>query len=143
VSRRRRRLESNPAWRQWLDTATGVAANRLSQARAEAALSAGQELEGEELRDYALPAFTVHPGVSDADGADPLTRRELQVAELVAEALTNQEIADRLQLSVRTVRTHLASIHLKLGVHSRTQVAVWSARRSSPQELPVGELPNA
>lgn len=54
-----------------------------------------------------------------------LTERELEVAGLVGRALTNQQIADQLFLSVRTVESHISSTLAKLGLHSRTQVAVW------------------
>jgi DNA-binding CsgD family transcriptional regulator len=49
-----------------------------------------------------------------------LTDAERELANLVAEGLTNSEIAARLHLSVRTVEAHLSHAYLKLGVHSRT-----------------------
>ncbi|HEY4865493.1 MAG TPA: helix-turn-helix transcriptional regulator [Candidatus Dormibacteraeota bacterium] len=54
-----------------------------------------------------------------------LTRREAEVARLVAEGLTNREIADRLFLSVRTVETHVDRVLGKLDFHTRTQLAGW------------------
>lgn len=54
-----------------------------------------------------------------------LTRREREVAALVAEGLTNREIATRLFVSERTVDGHLEHIREKLGVSSRAQVAAW------------------
>jgi non-specific serine/threonine protein kinase len=54
-----------------------------------------------------------------------LTRRELQVAELVHGGLSNQAIADRLVISPRTAETHVEHILKKLGFTSRTQVAAW------------------
>ncbi|MBO2453095.1 AAA family ATPase [Actinomadura barringtoniae] len=56
-------------------------------------------------------------------GGDPLTRRELEVARLVAEGLSNREIADQLVISKRTVGAHVEHILSKLGVSSRLQVA--------------------
>jgi DNA-binding NarL/FixJ family response regulator len=55
--------------------------------------------------------------------ATNLTQREREVAALVAEGLTNREIADRLVLSVRTVETHVDRILGKLDLHTRTQLA--------------------
>ena len=52
---------------------------------------------------------------------EPLTERELQVLRLIAEGLSNQEIADRLVVAVGTIKTHTASLYRKLDVSSRTQ----------------------
>jgi non-specific serine/threonine protein kinase len=57
--------------------------------------------------------------------AKPLTRREREIAGLVAEGLGNREIAERLFLSKRTVDSHLEHIFTKLGFSSRTQLANW------------------
>ncbi|PRZ05085.1 putative ATPase [Isoptericola sp. CG 20/1183] len=58
-------------------------------------------------------------------GTDLLTPRELEVAELVADGLTNPQIAERLVISPGTARTHVERIRTKLGVGSRVQVARW------------------
>jgi len=58
---------------------------------------------------------------------DPLTERELDVLRLVAQGMSNGEIAERLVVSVGTVKTHMHSIIEKLDVNSRTQ-AVAKAR---------------
>ena len=50
----------------------------------------------------------------------PLTRREHEVVMLVAEGLTNAQIAERLWISPGTVRRHLQNVFAKLGVHTRT-----------------------
>jgi len=67
--------------------------------------------------------------LSDSDGAeDPaLGKRELEVARLVAEGLSNKQIAARLFISDRTVATHVGNILNKLGFNSRAQVASWMA----------------
>ena len=59
--------------------------------------------------------------------ASPLSRREREVAELVAEGMTNAEIADRLTITVRTAEGHVEHIRNKLGFHSRVQIGTWVA----------------
>ena len=58
----------------------------------------------------------------------PLTAREYEVAALIAEGLSNREIADRLYLSERTVENHVSHALQKLDVPSRSAIAVWFAR---------------
>ncbi|WP_342661645.1 Serine/threonine-protein kinase PknD (plasmid) [Rhodococcus ruber] len=60
-----------------------------------------------------------------------LTKRERQVATLIAEGLTNREIADRLVISPRTAQGHVEHILSKLGFTSRTQVATWVAEQNA------------
>ena len=55
--------------------------------------------------------------------SEPLTRTELKVASLVAEGLTNPQIASRLSVSPRTVQGHLYRIFKKVGARTRTQLA--------------------
>ena len=52
---------------------------------------------------------------------DPLTERELEVLQLLAEGLSNKEIATRLIVAPSTIKQHLKNIYGKLDVHSRTQ----------------------
>jgi DNA-binding CsgD family transcriptional regulator/pimeloyl-ACP methyl ester carboxylesterase len=59
-------------------------------------------------------------------GGGPLTARELQVADLIADGLTNAEIARTFGVSVRTVDTHVDHVRTKLGVRARAQIAVWA-----------------
>jgi DNA-binding NarL/FixJ family response regulator len=54
-----------------------------------------------------------------------LTRREREIAALVATGLTNREIAGKLYLSVRTVEVHVDHALTKLGFRTRTQLAAW------------------
>lgn len=63
------------------------------------------------------------------DGAEsslPLTRREVEVAQLVAQGLTNRQIAARLYLSERTAQNHVQHILTKLDLSNRSQIAVWA-----------------
>ncbi len=71
----------------------------------------------------ALPAPV--EGAAGPGGA--LTRKELEIAQLVSEGLTNREIADRLVISERTVDNHVQHILTKLDFHRRSQIAAWWA----------------
>ncbi|MFI6099223.1 ATP-binding protein [Lentzea sp. NPDC051213] len=72
-------------------------------------------------REHCVP---VPAGTPSAPG-DVLTKREYQIAELVADGASNKEIAARLVISPRTVATHVQNIMGKLGFTSRIQVATW------------------
>ena len=58
----------------------------------------------------------------------PLTPRETQVLRLVAMGLSNQEIADSLEISIETVKEHVQNLLRKLSLGDRTQAAVWAIR---------------
>ena len=64
--------------------------------------------------------------MSSTTRSTALTRREVQVALLVAEGLTNRQIAGRLTVSERTAEHHVEQIRNKLGFSSRTQIAAWA-----------------
>lgn len=55
-----------------------------------------------------------------------LTAREAQVAGLIADGLTNGQIAARLRMAERTADAHVEHIRNKLGLHNRAQIAVWA-----------------
>ncbi|HKT01103.1 MAG TPA: helix-turn-helix transcriptional regulator, partial [Rugosimonospora sp.] len=71
------------------------------------------------------------PAASTPAGADGevLTRREGEIARLIAAGMTNREIATSLVISARTVDGHVERILAKLGFGSRAQVAAWVAGR--------------
>jgi DNA-binding CsgD family transcriptional regulator len=63
------------------------------------------------------------PGRPDEKGVASLTGRELEIARLVVDRRTNQEIAEELFLSIKTVETHMRNIFRKLDAGSRVDVA--------------------
>lgn len=94
------------------------------------------ELKADVVDLYAASADSVpeagagEPGSCDAP---VLTRRELQVAALIARGLSNQQIASALVIEQGTVANHVAHILRKLDVSNRTQIAAWFlARRPQP-----------
>jgi two-component system, NarL family, response regulator LiaR len=64
-----------------------------------------------------------------SSGADSLTAREQQVLKLMADGLTNADIAERLVIGVATVKTHVSSVMSKLGVSTRTEATAIAIRR--------------
>jgi pimeloyl-ACP methyl ester carboxylesterase/DNA-binding CsgD family transcriptional regulator len=77
--------------------------------------------------------FLGSPQPATAPGRAPeeLTARQLQVAALVADGLTNRQIAVRLSIEERSAEGHVERIRLRLGVTSRAQVAAWWAGRAA------------
>ena len=62
-----------------------------------------------------------------------LTKRERQVAELIAQGITNKQIATKLVISQRTAEGHVEHILTKLGFTSRAQIAAWIAQDAEQQ----------
>ena len=73
------------------------------------------------------------------DTGRDLTRREHEVLTLIAQGLSNREIAGRLVITERTARTHVSNVLAKTGCGSRTQAALWAVRQGlvpSPADQP-------
>jgi len=64
-----------------------------------------------------------HASRPQSQMVEPLSEREREVLQLIAEGLTNRQIAQKLFLSPNTIRVHASNIYAKLGVHNRTQAA--------------------
>ena len=90
-----------------------------------AAFARGGNLSADEAVAYALDEPRSEPPPSPEEPS-PLTRREGQVAGLVAEGRSNQDIAETLVISRRTVESHVEHILAKLGLANRAQVAAWA-----------------
>ncbi|MET8428754.1 protein kinase [Nocardia sp. NPDC004860] len=94
----------------------------LGERRFDAALRRGQGLGMNAAVAYALGE---PPTTASRVSETALTKRERQVAELVARGLTNKQIAAKLVISQRTAQGHVEHILTKLGFTSRTQIAAW------------------
>jgi predicted ATPase/DNA-binding CsgD family transcriptional regulator len=91
--------------------------------------AAGRAIGPEEAAQFALrPGLALDDESRAAIGMSVLTRREREVAALVARGLTNRQAAEQLLVAPRTVETHLEHIFAKLGVQTRAEVAAWAAR---------------
>ena len=69
------------------------------------------------------------PASSPGDRFDGLTEREIEVLKLIAEGLTNQQIAERLMISIKTVQAHRANIMEKLDLHDAVELTKYAIRK--------------
>jgi DNA-binding CsgD family transcriptional regulator len=97
-------------------------------------LAIRQVARGDQYLSPALALALLQHHQADVISADPdlkaLTEREREMLALLAEGLSNKAIAARLYLSVRTVEGHLASLYTHLGVHSRTEAALFAVQHN-------------
>lgn len=91
----------------------------------DAAFRRGRGLTPAEAFAFALDEDVPTTAQSGDDASVSLTRRERQVADLVAQGLTNREIAEKLVIAQRTAQGHVEHVLAKLGFTSRTQIAAW------------------
>jgi predicted ATPase/DNA-binding CsgD family transcriptional regulator len=92
------------------------------------AFEEGSAMRFDDAVALALGRRTPAPAAAAPEGDEVrLTRRESEIAALVAEGLTNREIAERLVMAPRTAEGHVAHILGKLGFTSRAQLAAWTA----------------
>lgn len=112
----------------------GAAGYVLKQIRGTDLVNAIRQVgEGRSLLDPAVTERVLarlrgdHP--SGTDGLSSLTQQELRILELVAEGLTNRQIANRIHLAEKTVKNYVSNILMKLGLSRRAEVAAYMAKR--------------
>jgi len=131
---------------------------RLGASAAAALFAEGREMTAEDAVGFALGSDSEPPGAASSGASEPawtdparlgpararqdagsarrvpnpLTRREHEIVLLIAQGLSNREIADELVISPATAARHVANILAKLGFTSRTQVASWATRHEPP-----------
>jgi non-specific serine/threonine protein kinase len=119
------------------------ARSQLDEASWESAFAEGKKVNLEEAAESALSkddTATPHSQAPDEseNHARPasLTRREEEIAALVAQGLTNRQIASDLSISEHTAATHVRRILKKLELKSRAQIGAWVTERGLPRSGP-------
>src|SRR5262249_16218840 len=99
---------------------------QLGEAAFAEAWAAGKAMTPEQMTAYALEGISPsikppHERGNDSKPGETLTTREVEILRLMADGLNSRQIAERLVLSVGTVRWYLKQIYSKLDVHSRSE----------------------
>jgi ATP/maltotriose-dependent transcriptional regulator MalT len=129
------RPSSDKAWLEQLPLLTRLRAALETELGAEAFSDAWERGKARDLDEVVNMLLEQFRGVSDSTQVtevreanrnllEPLSERELEVLQLIANGLTNEEIAGRLFVSVSTVKKHINHIYSKIGAASRTQAIV-------------------
>lgn len=108
---------------QALDRAEAI----FGRGKRERHLVEGQSMALEAAAEIARRALDDQVDAPHDAGADGLTRREREVAALLARGLTNRQIAEQLVIAERTAEMHVSNVLGKLGVSTRAQAAVWAS----------------
>jgi two-component system, NarL family, response regulator DevR len=111
----------------------GAAGYILKQVRGTALVDTVRRLAaGQSMLDPGVTAKVLErlrTGPADEATIDQLTAQEHRILELVADGMTNRQIAGSLSLSEKTVKNYVSSVLAKLGLESRTQAAVFATKR--------------
>jgi predicted ATPase/DNA-binding CsgD family transcriptional regulator len=102
----------------------------MSERAYRAAVAEGARLTVDQAIAFALEDGRA-PSRATAGADEPLTRRQLEIANLVAEGMSNRQIAERLVVSLRTVDGHVEQILARMGFTRRAQIAAWVAEQRS------------
>lgn len=127
--RAERSLVVYPCLRRLLDEARAACRDTLGDDAFETALAEGAALSISDAAEYSRRLRATH--TSTQVGWDALTPTEAQVAELVAEGLTNAQVGKELLIGAETVKTHLSRVFSKVGVANRKELIVAASRRAA------------
>jgi non-specific serine/threonine protein kinase len=125
-------LAVSPAERAICEESVQLARQAIGEPAFTIGWAAGRALSFDEAVAAGLAAQSepqLEPAPAPGPATEPLTRREQEVAVLIAEGFTNREIGQRLVITEWTVDTHVRHILTKLGLRSRAQVAAWAVER--------------
>ena len=99
-------------------------------------VAAGESLLDPALKDRALARF--RRGSPEDERLARLTNQERRILALIADGLTNRQIAEQIHLAEKTVKNYVSNLLAKLGMERRTQAAVFAARLAPPPNTPPG-----
>jgi predicted ATPase/DNA-binding CsgD family transcriptional regulator len=116
-------------YRQQHEQSVSIIIRAIGRKAFDAAYARGRAMTIDEGVAFAVEDKPTRKPVTPVKSASDteLTRRQLEIARLIADDLTNRQIADRLFLSERTVETHITNMLNKLGLNSRVQLSRWIA----------------
>jgi non-specific serine/threonine protein kinase len=120
----------NPYLVRYHDVCLADARSALGEREFDRMYRLGRDLSDDQLVSLALEEGEPEPAVPRSASrrvSAELTPRESEIAGLVAQGLSNRDIASKLVISQRTAETHVEHILMKLGFTSRTQIAAWVA----------------
>jgi predicted ATPase/DNA-binding CsgD family transcriptional regulator len=140
-------ISVSPVERAAYETAVATTRAKLGDRAFTVAAAAGRATPPEQVAAAALAGMgpttpgerteaVPRTGPAPDRAPSPLTRREREVAALVARGRTDRQIAEQLVITEGTVGVHLAHIFTKLDLHSRAQLAVWAAEHGLLAERP-------
>ncbi len=92
-------------------------------------VDAGDAVFSPRLAGFVLDAFAVSPPEDDDAGLDRLTSREKDVLRLIARGYAYKQVARKLDISIKTVETHVSSVLRKLQLSNRHELARWASKR--------------
>ncbi|MFD2414918.1 LuxR C-terminal-related transcriptional regulator [Amycolatopsis pigmentata] len=127
-----------PRWRQpmrhWHDHCEAELRQALGDDAFDSAFRSGMRLAPDDVLTFALQETPTRAPSRSADPTHLLTRRENEIAGLIADGMSNKGIAQTLVIAPRTAESHVENILKKLGFTSRSQIASWMIRHRVPQD---------
>ncbi|HEX4941699.1 MAG TPA: helix-turn-helix transcriptional regulator, partial [Actinomycetota bacterium] len=131
-----------PPWDRAHDGCASDCRDRLGRAVFDRSFAAGREADTDEVVAFALDETpAAPPRAARGRSATDLTPREREIAVLVAEGLSNRDVASRLVISPRTAETHVEHILTKLGFTSRAQIAAWVVEEEASTGSALADTP--